>query len=57
MQIQIPNHSIKESNQININDIPLAYINTDDSKLTRFYNKCWGLRKFSGSNIYFFAKK
>ena len=22
-----------------------------------FYNKCWGLRKFSGSNIYFFAKK
>ena len=34
MQIQIPNHNIKESNQININDIPLAYINTDDSKLT-----------------------
>ena len=25
--------------------------------LNRFYNKCWGLRKFSGSNIYFFAKK
>ena len=25
--------------------------------LNGFYNKCWGLRKFSGSNIYFFAKK
>ena len=27
------------------------------AKNFRFYNKCWGLRKFSGSNIYFFAKK
>lgn len=38
MRIQMPQHEIKTTQQININEIPLSYINIDDIKLTTEIN-------------------
>ena len=34
MKIQMPKHEIWETTYANINDIPLAYINVDDTRLS-----------------------